>query len=124
MVCLRYHIFGNIFHQLLLTIQRTSCFGCQTDTFRNTKNMRIYRHRGLIPPYSQYHIGSFPSYSSQGLQLFAAIRYIASIHIYHSFRHLHQVLCFAIRVAYRTDIFQHIFCVRFGQICNSRVCCK
>ena len=70
--------FGNdvgrdVFDQLTLCLERILAVGGQTEPFADPKNMRVYRHGGLIPDDRTDYVRRFASDALEGLKIIDVI---------------------------------------------------
>ena len=64
---------------------------CKSETFAHTEDMRINRHRRLVPYNRTNDIRGLATYPLQRLQIFDSIGNFTMINLHEALRHLHQM---------------------------------
>ena len=78
MVRLGNDVFGNIFHQCFLCLQRVLAVRGQPESFGDAEDMCVHGHGWLVPDHRTHHIRGLATHSLQRLQVLDVIRHIAT----------------------------------------------
>ena len=100
--------------ELFLGLQRVLAARRQTDSFADAENMRINRHRRLVPDDGAHDVRGLASYALERLQLLYCVRHFAVIDLRQALRHLNEVFGFGAGVTDRLDVFEDLIAGRCG----------
>ena len=109
--------FRNMFHQLLLHLQRGIVgFRDKSQPVTHTKDVGIDSHRRLSEGNGEDHVCSLPPHSWQRQQLIHRRRNLAIVLLRQHTRHLYQMTCLCIGIAHARHIAEHLVgrCLRHG----------
>ncbi len=113
---------GDIAYQSLFRLAGGLAVCGQPQPLRDTEDMCIHRHSGLVPYYGADHIRRLPPHTREGLQFLYVVWHFAAIYFRQTLRHCYKVCRFAVRIGYGANIVQHLLDACPCHICRCGVC--
>ena len=106
---------GDVSDELFLGLQRVLAIRGQPEAFADAEDMRIDRHRRLVPDDGAHHVRGFASHALERLQLLYCVRHFAVIDLRQALRHLNEVFGFGAGITDRLDVFEDLIAGRCGE---------
>lgn len=99
---------GDVSDELFLGLERVLAVRGQTEAFADAEDMRINRHRRLVPDDGAHDVRGLSSYALERLQFLNRVRHFAVIDLRQALRHLNEVFGFGAGVTDRLDVFEDL----------------